>query len=165
MVFKKSQSQVIATVLLILLVIVSISIIMAFVIPFVIDILPNEECIDFGGNIEITNSITYSCYDNVNDVMNVQVHLGDVEIKRSGFKIVLDISGSSQSYEFNNGEIVPGIELYNGTTKLNIPEANEERTYKITAVNTKPSAVRIKPLLEDCEEGYFAELNIVKECI
>jgi len=51
-----------------------------------------------------------------------------------------------------------------GATNLEVPNMNEERTYKITSVNDKPEAVRVKPILEGCEESYFAELNIVKRC-
>lgn len=144
---KKSQSEVISAVLMILLVIVAIGIIVAFVVPFVRNQLNGTGCFDVMDKIEITTNPQYSCYNTSASNMSVQVHVGDIRDKIKGFTIVLG-GASSKSYSVVNGQTSPNVFLYNGSNLLKIPDANTEETYTISGV-PKPDSVQIHAILID----------------
>lgn len=146
---KRSQSEVITTVLLILLVITSVVILMNFVIPFVKNQLSGSDCFNVVDKIEITNNDMYTCYNsslNSNE-LSVQVHIGDIADKISGFTISLG-GASSKTYIIKNNTETTDVIMYDRTTTLLVlPEKNEERTYLIRGVSTKPDNIKVYPIL------------------
>jgi hypothetical protein len=168
---KLAQSQVISTVLLIMLVIVIAFIIMEFVLPFVTDSLAGSECLDLTGKVEIKNNPKYSCYtvdagrsNKVNT--HVQVHVGDVASELGG--IVIEVGrASSKSYKIYDGKTLNDVEMYDGSSQLELPESNEERTYVIYEDYTDaPDYIKVYARLEDnsiCEGP--STLEEVDPCI
>lgn len=151
---KRSQSQIIATILLILLAISAAAIIGAFATNFVKDQLKETDCFDVVDKLEISNHPQYTCYDKLNNNMLVQVHLLDAEIE--GF--ILEIGGdSTTAYTIKDKAIIPQIGMYRQAkgTALQLPGKNEERTYNITSP-TKPNITAIYPIIKGgktCDES------------
>jgi len=153
----KAQSQIVATVILILLVVVSAGIIVGIVVPFVQEKLETTGCLDILGEVSITDNLKYSCYDIAGTEMKVQIHVGGIdEGTLEGIQIVLEKEGSSDSYKVNEGSTE--LTMLGGSVEL--PGKNEERTYIIN-VGEKPDAVRIYPILED-EETCDASDSLLK---
>lgn len=96
---KKGISEVIVTVLLILLSVAAVSILAIFLLPFVRNNLEKS-----GSCVDVLNKITISqdssCYFATNTTIRVQFH----DINVSGFYIVLENESSSKNYQLRSGE-------------------------------------------------------------
>ncbi len=150
---KRSQSQIIATILLILITISAAAIIGTFATGFVKDKLEETNCFDVANQLEISNNLQYTCYDQINNNMFIQIHLLDADIE--GF--VIEIGGASTTtYTIKEGTAIPQIGMY-GQAKnspLELPGKNEEKTYNITS--EKPEIIAVYPVIEDgkiCDES------------
>jgi len=139
----KAQSQIIATVLLILLVLSVTFIVIAFIFPFVQKQLKGSGCVNVVGEIGFRDNPKYTCFEN--GEVNLQVYVGDVE-DLLGFKIGLG-GADSITVEIRDGEAPPGVTMFDGSTTLELPGKNEERTYIITS--SYPDNVKIFPILAD----------------
>jgi|SRR3989344_3427167 len=141
----KSQSEIVTSVLLILLVVVAVMIIFAFVVPFVKDKISSGDCLDVAGKIEISSG--WTCHNGT--VMLVQVHVLNVKELIDGFSIELG-GASTDNYKIKNNTYVAGARMCNVASGTNVtlpPNDNTERTYVITST-TKPDVVRIYPILK-----------------
>jgi len=139
---KRSQSEVISSVLLILLVIAATVLIFAFVIPFVKEKLGSGDCLDVTGKIEISSG--YTCYNGT--AMQVQVHILEVRNLIDGFSIELG-GASTNNYKILNNTLVTKVNMCNSAPKMELPPAdNTERTYVIR--DTKPNIIRVYPILK-----------------
>ncbi len=149
MINKKAQSQIVASVLLILIVIATVVIIMNFVIPFVRNQLSGADCLDVTGKVSIQNNPKYTCIDD-NEV-SVQVHVGDINESLGGFMIELG-GASSMSFEIRNEETGvdgDGVRMYEKTDvePLELPGKNEERTYVIVYEGGYVDFIKVYPIL------------------
>jgi len=161
---KKSQSEVITTVLLILLVLASIVIVMNFVVPFVKNQLSGSDCFNVADKIQITNNDMYTCYNSSSSKLNVQVHIGDVVDKIEGFSISLG-GASSSVYTIKNGTTVTNVAMYGGSTNLILPGKNEEKTYVISGVSSRPDNIKVYPILTNGKSCDSVEtINEVTMC-
>ena len=151
---RKAQSQIISTVILILIVISLAVIILNFTVPFVKDRLAGTRCLDVVGQVTFSNSPTYTCFDNkgdtsiINDEIRLQVHIGDIDDILKGFLIELG-GASTRSIQIINGSIVNNVKMFglSYTDPLELPGRNEERTYVIKG--EFPETINIYPLLKD----------------
>ena len=143
---KRAQSEIMGTVILILIV-VSVSIILfTFAIPFVKEKLASTDCFDVINQVSITDG-KYTCFDDKNtaddtdDEVNVQVHFGELNDSLSGFFIELG-GATSKTIEIK-AENVDNVRMYDAdyTQELELPGKNEERTYVI--LNEEPEYLRI----------------------
>ncbi len=160
----KSQAQVITAILLVLIAITMIVIIANFAISFVTDKLGESDCIDYIGKIEFTNNIKYTCYDTDSQLIKLQVHVGDIEGSIKGFTISVS-SDSSQNFEIKDQETTTGVTMFDASPTLTIPGKNEERTYIISGITSKPDRLDIYPILEDdrtCDSSNT--LTFITEC-
>ena len=140
-----AQSEVISSVLLILLVIVATMIIFGFVVPFVKDKLNSGNCLDVTGKIEISSG--YTCYNNTGG-MQVQIHVLEISNLIEGVSIELG-GASTNNYKIKNGTTITGVRMCNqpeGSLELP-PNDNTERTYVIAAANA-PNVIRVYPILK-----------------
>ena len=138
-----SQSDIISSVLLILLVVVATMIIFAFVIPFVKEKLSSGDCLAVAGKIEISSG--YTCYNGT--AMQVQIHVLEIKSLIDGFSIELG-GASTNNFKILNNTLATGVNMCNGITTLEVPPSdNTERTYVIKAA-TKPNIVRVYPILK-----------------
>ena len=169
---KKAQSQIVTAVLLILIVIALTVIILNFSMNFVKDKLSGTGCFEAVDKVTFTNSNKYTCIDTKgtdakdDDVLNLQVHIGDINESISGFLIETG-GASTKSIEIKEGKPADtDVEMYepaDGDTKLHIPGKNEERTY-VFEFESKPETVKIYPILTDgqvCEASDILEKIIL----
>lgn len=144
---KRSQSQIVGAVILILLVVASAMVIMAFVLPFIRNQLSGTECLDVSGKILIKNNPSYTCYDLSTTNMSVQILVKDVQNITKGFQINVEFGGSSKSVSVISGT-TDDVYMRNGGA-VEVPGRNEERTYIITGITSLPDSVSVYPILND----------------
>jgi flagellin-like protein len=142
---KHAQSQIVSTVLLILITIVAAGLIMAFVIPFIKDKLPekNENCLDIISKVTISSG--YTCYNSTNISADVQIHIDDVRDSIKGFTI--ELGGASSKAVKVLEDDNSGVRMYGGGG-FELPNNTEERTYIIDTTN-KPSYIAVYPVLKN----------------
>ncbi|PIN89576.1 hypothetical protein COU60_03120 [Candidatus Pacearchaeota archaeon CG10_big_fil_rev_8_21_14_0_10_34_76] len=137
---KRGISPIIATVLILLITFVAISILAVFVVPFVSESLEgSEECFDILGHVTFDES-PYNC--NIGGTLGdgsegertgFSVRVGGEDI--SGLKIALYNEGSSEVVEFLNGTIgntlSSKLRMLNGlfSEGLEMPKKGGVRTY------------------------------------
>ena len=139
---KRSQSEIVSSVLLILLVIVAAMLIFAFVVPFVKKQISSGDCLDVAGKVEISSA--YTCYNGT--AMQVQVHILNIRSLIDGISIELG-GASTNNFKIINDATISGVSMCNGSQTLEVPPAdNTERTYVITA--DEPNVVRVYPILK-----------------
>ncbi|MFH1358608.1 MAG: hypothetical protein ABIH37_01845 [archaeon] len=161
---KKSQSQIISTVLLILIVIGAVAIIIAFVIPFVKKNTPETSCLDVAGKINIENRPKYTCVGS--GLVNVQVSNKGASEFISGIQIEISGGGSSSSYKIEDGKETADVNMYKvgggGSTTLELPGDLSSVTYEITTGGSV-DYIAVYPILSDretvCDGDKVAELS------
>lgn len=165
---KKSQSEVIATVLLILIAIAAVAVISGFLIPFIYKQAASKDCFDYTGIVEIGNDLKYTCYDNARGILNLQIKVGNVDDKvkhaLEGFRLISENNGESSFYEISPVGGSTEVLMYNGGA-ISIPGKGEARTYNIT-LNIKPETVTIIPKIGSdryCAEQAYKSIYI-NEC-
>jgi flagellin-like protein len=159
----RGQSQVVASVLLILVVIVASFLIISFVVPFVQDTLSGADCFEVVNVVKIKDNIQYTCYDSGVTGLRVQIHLNDDELIE-GFQIVVESSGSSSSVEVYEGIGVGPVTMYDGSS-ISLPGKNEEKTYVIGSVGNLPDSVLVYPILiggKTCDSSH--SVSVVPLC-
>lgn len=150
--YKRSQSQVVTAVLLILIVIALAVLILNFSTNFVKDKLSGTGCFEAVGQVTFTNSNKYTCFNDsdpsgTNDHLLLQVHIGDFNSSISG--ILIETGGAdTQSIQIKSGGSATDVTMYDGTTILDLPERNEERTY-VFSMASRPESVKVYPILND----------------
>jgi len=171
---KRSQSEVVSTVLLVLLVIAASVFLIAFVVPLVKQLLEGSKCNDYMGKITIANDEKYTCYDNIGKRLLLRVKLdssiGTLAETIKGLRIILETSGSdSKSFEIIPPSSNPqmSVVMNNGELALAIPGLiRNEITYNISNINLRPNATLIYPILngsQTCANAAYT-LNYVPYC-
>ena len=165
---KKAQSQIVTAVLLILIVIALAVVVLNFSMNFVKDKLSGTGCFEAVDKVTFTNSNDYTCIDTKgtvtkdDDVLNLQVHIGDINESISGF--LIETGGATTiSREIKEGETADNVTMYGGGGTLELPGKNEERTYVFDFTIT-PETVKIYPILTDgqvCEASDILEKIIL----
>jgi len=142
---KKAQSQIITTVLLILLVLAAITIIWQVIQTFTKDKLSNPTaCIDAIGVLEIDEDSCYTNDDPRKVQLTVQRKLKESDIE--GFDMIITTDSNAEVFEVIDEEETPNMVMDDefGTTTLQIPNQGEQKSYKITT--TIPNTDNIKHL-------------------
>jgi len=149
---KRSQGDIVATLMIILIVIIAGGVLLRFLIPEVQKWLAPGDCFQFNGKINIINDPTYTCYDAATNSLYMKIGFGDFDDnsknKVTGLVFLIDSGENRFSYEFyppNSNP--PGISLLNGDIG-NLPEKNQERTYRIMNITIKPNSTMIYPLID-----------------
>ena len=142
---RRSQSQVVSTILLILISISAIVVIISFVMPLINDQLSESDCFEVLDEVTIVNSPVYTCY--TSGKMNVRIAINENK-DLDGFVIVLGDDITSESYEIREGVTsVSGVEMYDGNAVIEVPGKKGERTYGITRASS-PNFVDVYPILK-----------------
>ena len=158
----KAQSQIVGTVLLILLVIVAAMIIMGFVIPFINKQLSSTGCLDVVDGIQIKNNLDYTCYDSTVPNLRVQIHMGDIVNLTKGFQLSVESGGSSDVFEISDNSDTD-VSMYD-ETEVEVPGKNEERTYVIDGIDSLPESISVYPILNNGDTCDPYTLNVINEC-
>lgn len=151
----RAQSQIVSTVILILITIVAAGLIIGFIIPFVKDKLSGGDCLDIINQVEISSG--YTCYDDsgVDNYTQVQIHIGPVRNLIDGF--IVELGGaSSKSFKILENDN-SDVSMYNNEN-FSLPNDAEERTY-ILNIFSKPDYIKVYPVLRG--DKYCGEADSV----
>ena len=157
---RKAQSQIVGTVLLLLIVMAVGVILMTFVVPFVQERLAGTGCFDVTNQIELLNNPKYTCFDNLanpNEI-KLQVHFGDVDNKTIKGLMIVTGGADSDSFRIEDGKTQENRKVKNigkiYTSPIEFPGRNTERTFIIKS--TYPDNIKIHAILEGdktCEQS------------
>jgi len=162
---KRGLSPGVAIILLIAVTVIAVTMIFAFVRPWIQDMLSDKgSCFQTMGEVNLVAEIgsVESCYDEENGEAVVIVKRGSSDaFELKGFVIALDLEGESKSFEIIDGQNNSEIKKYNGEygEQLSIPGRGEAITYVIKSVLA--SKARIAPILKSgvtCSETDDIEL-------
>ncbi|MBT7102098.1 hypothetical protein HN935_01150 [archaeon] len=102
---KKAMSSIVATVLIILIVVIGVSLVWSFVVPMVSDFGLDASDVD----LTIMEAEGYTVYDSSNGLASVQVKRGDDEVELFGIKVVFVVNGTSVEFLVPAGSVpAPG---------------------------------------------------------
>ncbi len=123
---RKALSEVVSTVMLIVIAVIGISVVAAFIIPFV-NKTQNADCFDARDHLTFVGELggQYTCWKSDGSYTTVIVKRGSETVGLNGFRLVLGIQGQSKSYDViwgANNDHVAGIDNYL-TYSTNIPTA------------------------------------------
>ena len=162
------MSPVIATVLLLILTIVAVSILAVFIIPFVKDSLGGSKgCFDVLGDIRFDSESRYACsYGNATGNMTgFSVRVDSEEI--IGFSLTLFKQGSANSYRIENGTTAPNVvgsirmldENFN--EPITVPTSGGLRTYVAKGIFER---AEINPILRSGKQCNAQEAITFETC-
>ena len=121
---KKAVSEVIATVLIILIVITAIAIITPILINFTkTKLAQGQSCFDTLGKLSFDDG-GYACSNDTGAYLTIR--LGDTDIDE--IKAIVYKSGSSNPIIIKNGSVAD-IEMFDGSLSIEIPPKAGSRTY------------------------------------
>lgn len=157
----KSESEIVTSVLLILIVVALAVMVLNFSSNFVKEKLSDTGCFDAVGKINFVSSTKYTCLVNANQIV-LKIHLGDVE-DISG--LLINIGGANtKPIKITDGGTISGVKMYGATNSiLELPKKNEERTYVID-ITSIPENIKINAILNEkvCETS--DTINILSSC-
>lgn len=157
------MQQIVSTILLILIVVVSIFAVFNFVVPFVKDKLLETDCIYVLDKIEITNNKDYTCYNSTGENMRIQISLGEIpDDLIKGFQLNIKRVGQIEHSVDITPDNPDNIVLYSGNFR--VPEKNEEVTYLIGNVIHKPDSISLIPILKNGKICKPYNLNYIDLC-
>lgn len=164
---KRGQSEVISTVLMILIAIAAVTVIAGFVINFVQNQIEKSKCVEVINPpaIEIKNNPLYTCYEkSPSNTLRVQIHSSTSKEILEGFS--LEVGGADTiTFKIKNNTEVDNVKMNTGETKINLPSENSERTYKFSGIPIKPDTIRLYPIIKEdriCEA--ISIVNTIEEC-
>jgi archaellin len=154
---KKSQAELITTVLLILISIAAVVLVSTFIINMVRSNLVGTDCFKTAGQIKINLEEGYTYYKTADQAVYISISRGEEDINLTGLLISIGDGQSSSSYkilkDLATSEPV-GATLWDGTD-LVLPGKSETRTYKIISTSVV-SKVKVVPIIypeRTCKEG------------
>jgi hypothetical protein len=155
---RKAQSQIVGTVVLLLIVMSVGVILIAVIVPFVEERLAGTGCFDVTNQIELLNNPKYTCFNSSVNEIKLQVHFGDVDNKTIKGLMIVTGGADSDSFRIEDGKEQENKEVRNiGKSYMHpieFPGKNTERTFIIKS--TYPDNIKIHAILEGdktCEQS------------
>ena len=161
---KRSQGEIITTVLLILVGIAAVVIVSTFVINMVRENLKGTDCFKTTGQLKINVDEGYTWYNAGLNKVSINIERGEKDFNMTGIAVILGDGAQSKSYTIKPGAAA-GITMHDGTAALSLPDPSETKTYIIDVAGAGISAInsaKIVPILypdQRCNEG-SAESNV-----
>ncbi|MBI2124437.1 hypothetical protein HYT92_01465 [Candidatus Pacearchaeota archaeon] len=148
---KKAVSEVIATVLIILIVITAIAIITPILINFARSKLTQgQSCFDMLGKLSFDDS-GYACSNSTGTFVTINV--GDIDIDE--IKAVVYKSGSSTPLTIKNGTAAD-VEMFGGNTSIQLPPKGGSLTYALKCsgcTNAESASLIARANGRDCDQA------------
>ncbi len=167
--YKKNRrgiSEIIVTVLMVVLVLVSGAVVWAIANGLVKKQTGNiESC--FGAMEKITINSEYTCFDDniapSPDFLQLSISIGNIDVESA----VIGVSGTvSGSYTLTNGtaKTVPGLTPYpSGTGAVRLPAKNGGTTY-IANITSRPDSIKIAPTINGQHCDVTDTLTQIENC-
>ena len=144
----KGVSEVIATVLMILLTVMAVALVAAFIISFIKNEMSKKECFDAIDKISVKEG-GYTFYNSTNTLVMIE-RAADFELK--GLLVSVIQEGSSKVFEIYAGSQINGIKMYNGSSILILPKAGGAETYVFNTSSDEIKIMSILPSGRKCAE-------------
>jgi flagellin-like protein len=156
---KRSQSEVITTVLLIVISIIAVILVSTYVINMIKSKLVGTECFKTAGQLSVNLVDGFTYYDSVNDKFYVSIARGAGDFNLTGMIISAGTGPTSTAYTIKAGDAAnptSGVSMYNSTSTITLPKKSETKTYQIPSAETI-TKVKIVPMISPsdqlCNEG------------
>lgn len=155
---KRSQSEIIVTVLLILITIAGVAIVSTFVIKMIREGLSETDCLKTLGQFEIKISEGVTCYNSVSASKDVHITIqrGQEVFNLTGLSVSIGNVDSSKAFKIKTSGSDAGVKMYDGTTTITLPEPGEKRSYTIASGMIGVKKTIIAPMIGKdilCEQG------------
>ena len=151
---KKGISAVVATVLIILITVAAVTIIWAAVIPMIKDqTTGGTVCLDAVSQLSISTDGGYTCYDDTNDEVDVQVGMGASDLTLAGVQIIVSKGGDTASFDSTDASPV--------TVAGSVPSANGESILTVDYLMSGtdvPTKVEVAPIVEVGQTNKVCEI-------
>jgi len=153
---KKSQAELITTVLLILISIAAVVLVSTFVINMIRENLGGTDCFKTVGQINVNVEDGYTYWDSQNTTI-VNLERGANDFNLTGFLISLGNDQSSTTYTIMAGKTDAKVKLYSSATgNLTVPGILGSETYNITTGTMSVTKIKVLPIIapnKNCNEG------------
>src|SRR3989344_823074 len=164
---KKGLSAVVATLILVLITIVSVSMIWVF-IKGMLDKSINESEACFGNFDKVKINSKYTCYNSSSNEMIFSIEIGDISLD----KVFVSVSGvgATKSIDLSNEEkVIPGLRGYGGEYGIGVklPEKNAGNSYifNLSSAGITPDSLKITPVIKGKQCDVVSDsLNQIDDC-
>lgn len=158
---KKSQGEIITTVLLILVGIAAVVIVSTFVINMVRENLVSTDCFKTSGQLKINSDNLYTWFNNNTKIVSINIERGaSTEFNLTAIQVVLGNGGESRSYTIKSSGGSNEVKMASSAdAPIVIPNPSETRTYHInvTAIGfASVTEAKLVPIIapdKSCNEG------------
>jgi len=146
--------------LLVLITFMAIGIIWAFIKPMVEESLEEGgTCFEMRDSAEIVDS-DFTCYNSSTTSLMIRRSFEEFEI--NGFMVGITFGASSETYSLKNGVSTSGVNMFNGSAIIKIPQSGGSETYVFNkGVGEKADLAVITKTGKTCKMGSFK----VPECL
>lgn len=142
----KAVSALVATVLLILITVAAVGIIWGAIMPMLNRAMEmGQACLNARLTIDTTSG--YTCYKTTAQEAQIMIGRGAEEFDLAGMNVIVSGGGVSKTFKIKTtGQ--NGVRMIGGATTLDLPEANEERTYMLSIGTnlTQVEEVKVAPI-------------------
>ena len=143
---KRAVSNLVATVLLILVAVAAVGIIWSAVMPMINKATQyGQSCTN--ARLSINTESGYTCY-NASGAVWADIIRGAEDFTPSAIQVIVAGGGSSKVFKIVNNQATTGVTMISNATTLEIPGVNEEKTYIITSGLTTTSEVAVAPVVK-----------------
>jgi UDP-N-acetylmuramyl pentapeptide phosphotransferase/UDP-N-acetylglucosamine-1-phosphate transferase len=158
----KSQTEVIVTVLLVLIGIIAVGLVSAWIINMVRSNLQGTECFNTADQIKVDLG-DYTYFSASSNRTYVSISRGAGDFNLTGFIITVSGAGSSQTYNIKDGATgsASGVLLYPNSVNLVVPGLSGLKTYNLSYTAGEVKKVKVVPIIltnnkeKVCEQGTF----------
>ncbi len=145
---KRSQAEIIVTVLLILIALVAVGIVSMFVINLVRENLKGTDCFKTTGQLEIKLDEGVTSFDSVSKKLSITIERGTESFNLTGIVVAAGSEASSETYTVKSGTVT-GITMYPSGENLSLPNQGQKLSYIIQTTSTAVNTVSIAPVIND----------------
>lgn len=156
---KKGISNIVATLLLVLLTVVAVTIVASFVVPLVKNGLGGTECFKYRDFYTFEEEFGYACHTGNDYAVSIRAKSLDSQelVPPKGFALLYWTGENSKSQRIINGEPISQVRMLDSSVaNLVTPKNGEVRTYVYNSNGDEIEYVEVYPILEDdkiCDKG------------
>ncbi len=147
---KKGVSEVVATVLIIMITILAVSLVAGVIIPMVKEwMAESKECFESRDKLSIESG-KFTYYNSTNTLIMIKRASSEFEIK--GLMISLTLaSGDTKVYQIFSNASLEGVKMYDGSSTLKVPGIGGAKTYVFEVSSDYAQLAPILPSGRACE--------------
>ena len=162
---KRALSTVVATILIILLTVVSVTVVWVFIRNF-LDQQTDASCYQVETNLELVSlNEYYTCFNSTSDEVQFSINIKDVEIDNLLISILAD--GTTQSIILtNNDTVIPNVRYYKSApSAVKLPAKNAGLTYNVGGfTGDQVDWIKIAPTINGKACAATDTINSVVSC-